>query len=138
MPLRHTTELKLPAVSGSSGRLVISPGETSETEAHGPGRVFGDERLDYTEAMHAFVAASQQQSEPSNPNESGEPSEKTSGQAVKRALRQEVAALRESRRQTRQRRKQEDAAWRALRHEQRAQRTGRVRDRQPKAVWLHP
>ena len=58
VPAEHLVAVKLPAVSGSSGRLVISalPAETAKSSA--PGLVFADEHLDYTEAMVKFVAAS--------------------------------------------------------------------------------
>ena len=107
-------------MSGSSGRLVISSSEPDTTKTEAPGQVFADASLDYTQAMHAFVAASQTVREPSNMRASAEPSGKTALQTAKRALRQATVALRESRRQTRQRRTQEDAAWRTLRHAHRA------------------
>src|SRR3990172_8957484 len=58
VPADHSLAVKLPAVSGSSGRLVVSalPGETAKPSS--PGQVFADENLDYTEAMLKFVAAS--------------------------------------------------------------------------------
>ncbi len=130
MPATHAADCKLPAVSGSSGRLVISSTERHTTEAHGPGRVFADAKLDYREAMHAFVADSQTESERPRASESASPSEKPSRQAAKRALQQAAMALRDGRRQTRQRRKQEDAAWRALRHAHRAERSSRARQSQ--------
>src|SRR4030065_707066 len=58
VPASHVAELKLPAVSGSSGRLVIER-LADDGEAHDyPGRVFEDSALDYTQAMLAFAAAS--------------------------------------------------------------------------------
>lgn len=154
MPATHLVDSKLPAASGSSGRLVISPSQTDTTTAEAPGHVFADLSLDYTEAMHAFVAASQSASESASASELAEQSDKTSLKTAKRALRQEAATLREARRQTRQRRKQEDAAWRALRHAHRAershcayasqwravraQRKAQVHQRQPEdATWRH-
>lgn len=74
------------------------------------------------------MAASQTASEPPGAREASVPSEKTSLKAAKRALRQEADRVRETRRQTRQRRQAEDAAWRALRHHHRAERAGRGRN----------
>lgn len=134
MPATHAVDSKLPAVSGSSGRLVVSPSASDVTAAPSPGRVFADPALDYTEAMHAFVAASQTASEPPCASEASASSEKASLKAAKRALRQAADAVRVSRRHTRQRRQQEDAAWRALRHHHRAERASRVRDSQWRLV----
>ena len=134
MPTTHAADFKLPAVSGSSGRLVISSSETDTTEAHGPGRVFADSSLDYTQAMHAFVAASQTANELPSASDPLDPSEHNTRKTAKRALQQKAASLRQARRQTRQRRKQEEAAWRALRHEHRLERSSRARASQWRAL----
>jgi len=56
VPASHAAEVKLPAVSGSSGHLVV---ERPKDEAvRYPGRIFEDRSLDYAEAMQAFVTAS--------------------------------------------------------------------------------
>ena len=56
MPAQHMVATKLPAVSGSSGRLVVvAPAEARNTS---PGQVFADLELDYAMAMTAYVAAS--------------------------------------------------------------------------------
>jgi len=116
VPASHAAAVKLPAVSGSSGRLVISPVPAADQERDWPGRVFEDPQRDYSEAMHAFVAASLAERELPRRDDA---LETASPHATKRALRQEAAALREQRRQTRTRRKQEDAAWRELRRQRR-------------------
>ena len=59
VPATHEVKIKLPAVSGSSGRLVVERPQGERAEADYPGRIFADDRLDYVEAMHQFVAASQ-------------------------------------------------------------------------------
>lgn len=111
MPASHATVSKLPAVSGSSGRLVIEQVADPSQERHWPGQVFADASRDYGEAMLDFVAASQDrpvpESEPAN-------AEKASFKAQKRTLYRAEAALRNERREVRQRRQWEDAAWRAL------------------------
>lgn len=118
MPATHEAERKLPAVSGSSGRLVVEQVSDERAEPQWPGRVFEDESLDYEEAMREFVAASSAQSPSSKVTDRpDETSKDTSLKAQKRALRQEEAQLRAERRAVRQQRALEDAAWKALRAE---------------------
>ena len=114
VPATHEAEQKLPAVSGSSGRLVVEQPKEKEEERDWPGRVFEDESRDYTEVMLDFVAASQAKSEPTTTEITTVFSEKGSLKAQKQALRQEEE-LRVERRKVRQRRKQEDEAWREIR-----------------------
>jgi len=117
VPATHTAEVKLPAVSGSSGRLIISPPKEEAAEHTWPGRVFEDPTLDYTAAMQAFVAASIPEAPPGALPDSPVPAEKVSRREQKRQLRRETLALRAARRQTRIQRKTEDAAWRSLRQQ---------------------
>jgi transposase InsO family protein len=104
--------VKLPAVSGSSGRLIVERTREAQ-EPQYPGRVFEDQSLDYAEAMQAFVTASVQ------PEQSPEDAEKGSQKAAIRSLRQEEDRLRIQRCDTRNQRRQEDAAWKALRQQHR-------------------
>jgi transposase InsO family protein len=104
-------------VSGSSGRLVISPARDDTAEHTWPGQVFEDPTLDYTAAMQAFVAASLPEAQSSAPSDTPRQAEKVARRAQKRQLRQEKLALREARRQARAQRKTEDAAWRTLRQQ---------------------
>lgn len=122
VPASHVAELKLPAVSGSSGRLVIER-LADDGEPHDyPGRVFEDSELDYTQAMLAFAAASMNTSlEAPAPVTMAEEAEKRPLRVQRQALRHEAGKLREQRRQTRAQRKQEDAAWAALRVQRRAE-----------------
>ena len=125
----HQAKVTLPAVSGSSGKLVIQHPKTEPVFADYPGAVFADESLSYPEAMKQFVAASEAKlidREIDTQN-----SEAVQRRADKRALRQEEGALkadsdalssmRAKRRQQRQRRQQEDAAFESLKAERRAQ-----------------
>lgn len=131
MPASHQPEVKLPAVSGSSGRLVIERPADPAQPRHYPGRIFADASLDYTEAMLGFAAASaERQTLPLEPVVADEPVQ-PSLQAQQAALKQEEVQVRTQRRQTRQRRQQEDAAWKALRQERRQQQA--VRGSQSKA-----
>lgn len=109
----------MPAVSGSSGRLVIRPAKDAAAEPTWPGRVFQDPALDYTAAMHAFVAASASDAQPCVPTKTPAQAEKLSRGEAKRQLHQETLALREARRQTRTQRKNEEAAWHTLRQQRR-------------------
>lgn len=118
MPATHEAQQKLPAVSGSSGRLVVEQPQEEQEEKDWPGRVFEDESRDYTEAMLDFVAASQAKSEPATAEITAESSEKASLKAQKQALRQGEEELRAERRVARQRRKQEDAAWQEMKAEE--------------------
>ena len=47
VPADHENEVKLPAVSGSSGRLVVERVKSKAVEADHPGVVFANEQLDY-------------------------------------------------------------------------------------------
>ncbi len=89
-----------------------------------PGRVFEDEKQDYTQTMLAYVSASQaQQNEEEIGSEDAKQGEKVSLRAQKRALRQEEDQLRIERRALRQERKQEDCAWKALKEKRRQEKT---------------
>jgi len=87
-----------------------------ETEPQYPGRIFENPELEYVAAMKAFVEGSAQTSAAKKPVED---EEKQARKAKIRQLRQEEERLRIERRAIRTRRQQEDAAWRALRQQQR-------------------
>ena len=115
--IRSATDAKLPAVSGSSGRLVVERVREQTAEPSYPGRAFDDPQRCYSEAMQTFVAASARAPSASPP----EPFTSDMGpdrQVQQRLLRQQAAALRGERRTIRQQRHQEDAAWRTARREQ--------------------
>lgn len=104
-------EEKLPAVSGSSGRLVIERPKEEREEGHWPGKIFNETDLDYAEAMKEFVAASQAQTKAEDgPKLGQEPSLKEKN----RTFRQAEAKLCEQRRVVREQRAVEDAAWKAV------------------------
>jgi transposase InsO family protein len=118
VPATHEEVAKLPAVSGSSGRLVVEQVAEPSQERHWPGQVFADESRDYTEAMLDFVAASNRKPTSVDTTDG---SERAALKAQKRALRREEAALQDERRQERQRRHLEDAAWKALKRQRQTQ-----------------
>lgn len=121
VPVSHEVASKLPAVSGSSGRLVVEPLPTAATETDYPGRIFAEETLDYAEAMRQFVVRSQAKSEAPCP-EMGQPEgEETEVRGQKRAWRRQAENLRRQRRQVRERRQQEDQTWQQLQAQRQAQ-----------------
>jgi transposase InsO family protein len=108
--------LRLPAVSGSSGRLVISPSPTEIAKQSAPGQVFADESLDYTEAMLQFVAASRDAAGLAPVvGQTAEADERSSPKAQRQAWLRAADELRLARHQQRAQRKIEDRAWQALR-----------------------
>ena len=114
MPAEHQADLKLPAVSGSSGHLVIERMPEGGPERTYPGRVFENTDLSYAEAMRSFVEASAPISGARQPPPAAE---KPAKREQARKLRQAQSDLRAQRRQARQVRQAEDAAWRQSRKE---------------------
>lgn len=114
-------EDKLPAVSGSSGRLVIEQPTDPGQVRQWPGQVFADASRDYAEAMLDFVAASRGQPVSESQDDS---CAKPGLKEEKRVLRQEEAALRDERRAVRQQQRVEDAAWQTLKIERQTAKSG--------------
>ena len=54
VPATHAAQQRLPAVSGSSGRLVVTPVRETEEEHTWPGQIFEDPEVAYADAMHAL------------------------------------------------------------------------------------
>ena len=116
MPASHAVAVKLPAVSGSSGRLVVERPAAARAAPTWPGQACDDPNRDYAEAMAAFVAASRAVPAPPPSEAAAAPSDR----AARRALHQEEAALRVARHQMRHQRRQDDVAWQTLRQQHRA------------------
>jgi transposase InsO family protein len=57
VPETHVAQEKLPAVSGSSGHLVVERLQPSGEKPHWPGQVFAEAGLDYAEAMRRYAQA---------------------------------------------------------------------------------
>ena len=55
VPEQHEAQEKLPAVSGSSGRLVVERSPSEDAQRSWPGQVFAEPNLDYAEAMGQYV-----------------------------------------------------------------------------------
>ena len=118
IPVAHTAESKLPAVSGSSGPLVVEQvAEGPVAAPTWPGKVFADETLEYSRAMEQYVA---------------ETCARLLAHHEPRAIvvpaprpwrRRE--ALQAERYQVRERRKQEDLAWKTAKGQWRQTRANR-------------
>jgi len=122
VPASHEVKEKIPAVSGSSGRLVVERPQ-EEKEGEWPGRVFEDEELSYEEAMLKFVAASQ-----AKDKGTGLPKEEKKGQIEeisdkerRQLLKKEEKQLQNERRQVREQRKLEDMVWKEGRKKRKEQ-----------------
>lgn len=113
MPASHLADVKLPAVSGSSGHLVVERTQEIGQEPDYPGKVFANGDLSYSAAMQIFVKASQPILGPRKTLVGGE---NLSKRAEIRRLRQKEAELCAQRRRLRQNRKLEDVAWQAAWH----------------------
>ncbi|MCP4168269.1 MAG: hypothetical protein GY759_20580 [Chloroflexi bacterium] len=112
MPSEHEVEVKLPAVSGSSGKLTVARPSKEEGEAWYPGRVFGDETLSYEEAMVQYVADSDVKTSNIEAEMSPEAAERKRAKEEKgAALRRAEEELKVQRRQVREQRQQEDSEW---------------------------
>jgi transposase InsO family protein len=130
VPVSHLVDVKLPAVSGSCGHLVVERLKEPDQEPDYPGRVFADPELDYVEAVQAFVQASRPLF---GSRQEAAPSQRTQLQQV----RQEEDQLRIERRNLRKRRELEDAAWRVTWSQQRYKKPSAEERAQPKlrARW---
>ena len=117
MPASHEVADKIPAVSGSSGRLKVQSSETETDEREWPGQVFENLELSYEEAMLEYVAASRAKEQRPKKEQDDAKQQAGSGslKAQKRMLRRQEVQLRDERRQVREKRKLEDAAWRDAR-----------------------
>jgi transposase InsO family protein len=107
----------VPAVSGSSGKLVVSVPKGGEAERSWPGQVFEQPDLSYCEAMDQFVAGrlARQEAEP----KSGEVDNQAAldREAARRVLRGETQRLQLDRRKERERRRLVDQAWKVRQQE---------------------
>ena len=110
MPALHSLADKLPAVSGSSGRLVVERQVWPKAEQAWPGHIFADPQLSYDAAMQHFAHASYKRFE----ERKYQLPPSRAGADPRLPLRAEAAAIRDRRRVVRIRRQAEDQAWREL------------------------
>jgi transposase InsO family protein len=108
----------LPAVSGSSGRLVVSEPAEAKGERDWPGRVFEREGLTYKEAMDQFIVRREAASKAKGEAEKQEVGQdEGEAKAQRRALRAEDLQLRVARGKERVRGRLSDAAWKERKKE---------------------
>ena len=119
MPAVHAVAAHLPAVSGSSGRLVVygPRAGAEEAERTWPGQVFADPEMAYDAAMREFVWRSAPRT-PRRPARAQR--EETAEQAAARLLQEQRRRLNATRTQVLQQRRQEDDAWRDVCRERQA------------------
>jgi hypothetical protein len=132
VPQSHTAQEVLPAVSGSSGRLVVQASKSEPEECDWPGLVFAEAELDYEEAMQRYVAATVDRLVHSKNDRSTE----IEAPSAWRIATQQRA----ERYQVIQRRKQEEVAWKTAKAEYRQARQvyqalSRSERRQQRAAW---
>lgn len=134
VPVRHLVDVKLPAVSGSSGHWVVERLKEPGQEPDYPGKVFADPELDYAEAVQAFVKASRPLFGPRN---EAAAVDKPSQRAEIQQLRQEEAQLCTERRNLRKRRELEDVAWQVTWSQQRCEKPSaeEIAKPKPRARW---
>lgn len=135
VPASHLVDVKLPAVSGSSGHLVVERLKEPGQEPDYPGKVFANTELDYIEAVHSFAQASQPLF--------GTRKEVTRGEEPSRRrkiqqIRQEEEQLSIERRKTRKQRKMEDSDWRLTWQKHRSEKTsvGEMPTPKLRARWV--
>lgn len=115
MPVSHEAEAKLPAVSCSSGKLVVERPRGEGGDRQYPGRVFEQGGLSYEDAMNEFISSSDAKSEASSVlSLSPDKLPQDSLKAQKRALNLEELQLRNERREVRTQRKEEERVWKNL------------------------
>lgn len=115
VPTTRTADQAIPAVSGSSGRLIVTTPPSART-APFPGAVFADSTQPYADQMRAYTAAANHRHAwRTKAAPSPDPHRQ---QRID--LRHEATLLRAARRATRLQREQEDRAWMHLVDERQA------------------
>jgi transposase InsO family protein len=103
VPIEHLAQENLPAVSGSSGRLVFCHHPPGMGERTYPGQVFGQAELTYEEAMQAYIAATRDRV---TPKRSAHPTAEEQPSAWRQEHERQDVWYR-----IQQRRQQEDQVW---------------------------
>lgn len=123
VPEQHAAEERLPAVSGSSGHLVVGRTTGEKKQPSWPGMVFANNELSYEEAMNQYVAETRDRLEHRK-------RVKETSKEVDSAWREEWQA-RSERYQVRKQREQQDADWKTAKSEwQTASLTFRAKSRE--------
>lgn len=127
--------MKLPAVSGSSGKLVVERTAEDKRDAWYPGQVFANETLSYEEAMVQFVVDSRAETSGVEAQLSPEAMERARAKKEKADLRRAEEELKVERRQVREHRHQENIEWQGEWRKRREQQKDREAQR---AVGIKP
>ncbi len=106
MPATRTTDQAIPAVSGSSGRLVVVPSAPPATPSY-PGVVFGDTTLTYRAQIRTYATATHDRYAWRNKHAPDPDAVRVN----RRAINHDARALQVARRSVRQQRQREDEAW---------------------------
>lgn len=109
VPEQHEAQERLPAVSGSSGRLIIGHLAAEEETLHWPGQIFAEAELDYATAMLQYVEATR--------DRLNHAKTECTPMVAEPSLWRQTWEARTERYRVRQQRKQEDAAWKAAKAE---------------------
>ncbi len=136
VPATHRAQHRLPAVSGSSGRLVVTSVRETAEEHTWPGQIFEDPTVAYADAMHAFVAAATAPQLPPSP-EQGEAADITRTERH-RQVHNQTMVVRAAHSALRAERRQEDRMWHDLwiaRRNAPGVRRRSMTDREAAAAW---
>ena len=109
VPEQHEAQVKLPAVSGSSGHLLVERSRAPGEERQWPGQVFGEMELAYEAAMHQYSQVARDRLVPCSSERTPRLSEKS-----RHRHRMEDRA---ERYQLREQRKREDLEWKQAKTE---------------------
>jgi len=113
VPATHEAQQRLPAVSGSSGRLLVTPLRETEEERTWSGQIFADPDVTYVDAMQAYVAATT--AFPASPPEPGEaPKAEIACLERHRWVHNQKMALRAAHSAQRAQRRHDDRMWHDL------------------------
>jgi transposase InsO family protein len=113
VPATHEAQQRLPAVSGSSGRLVVTPVRETAEEHTWPGQIFEDPGVAYEDAMTAFALTAAASLLPPPEQETDQEEQIALLEHHRRHHNQEMI-LRAERSAQRAQRRQEDRAWQDL------------------------
>jgi transposase InsO family protein len=134
VPEEHLAEGRLPAVSGSSGHLVVARLPILTEKPHWPGQVFAQADLDYSEAMFQYVAATRDRlmSVRRRKNQALVDEQPTRWRKEWQGRAERYATL--------QQRRREDATWKALRDRHHTivvtyRKLSQVRRKEQRAAW---
>jgi len=117
VPTTHQVAEAVPAVSGSSGKLVVSVPKDDQAERSWPGQVFERPELSYPEAMDRFVMARLEAQAAEPRSDKGQDQVVADWKAARRGLRSDGQRVKLERCQERERRWLVDQAWQARQQE---------------------